>query len=124
MPNERPLNFIKSFLKINFENHVSLVACHFPKMKDYFLNNDGIVRGSSLMKETILTKTDDMDKVWPESSNNDLSYDFVLGITKSNGPEVSNTRGIGTLGIIQRYGVFALSSIFPVWKVSVQNLMT
>lgn len=34
---------IKSFLQVNLEDHISLFALYFPGVRDYLLNNDGIV---------------------------------------------------------------------------------
>ncbi|KAH0748646.1 hypothetical protein KY290_027878 [Solanum tuberosum] len=36
------------YLRINFEDHVGHLAFHLAKVGDVFLENDGIVRGSSI----------------------------------------------------------------------------
>lgn len=73
-----PFNSIKKFLKINFENYIGLLSLHFPKVRDHLLDNDNIVRGSSVKKKAGLDGADDRIKVGLDSVSNNFGNNFIL----------------------------------------------
>lgn len=57
-------------------------------MGDELLNNDDIVRGSPIRKESSLDFTNEKGKMGFYSIGYDLCNDLIVGITKANGPEI------------------------------------
>lgn len=66
-------------------------------MVDILLNNNSIVRSSSLREKTSLTLTSDVGKVVFDTTGNDLSDDLVLSIKNPNGYKVPQGEGIHAL---------------------------
>lgn len=85
---ERPFNSIKVLFKVYFDMHASLLAFHFPEVRNHFLNNDGIIGGSSIGKKTGFALLNDPSQKRTNSSSNDLSDTLILGVTMDSKPKV------------------------------------
>lgn len=62
-------------------------------MVDDLLDYDSIIRGLSVRKKTRLRGTDEVSE---KTINNDFDNNFILNVTKSNGPGVPQIGSIGT----------------------------
>lgn len=71
------------------EHHAVGFSFHLSKVRDHLLDNNNIVRGSSIRERIRLAGADDRVKVGFESICNDLIDDLILRIAKTYGSEVS-----------------------------------
>ncbi|KAF3638856.1 40S ribosomal protein S25-4 [Capsicum annuum] len=94
LSNERPFQPVKGIFQVYFKDHVAIFSFYFPEMIDDLLDNDGIIRGPPVGNEPRLGKDDKSKKKESQPISNDLYNNFVLDVTKSNGPEVSQIGGI------------------------------
>lgn len=67
------------------------------EMSKVILDNDSIIRSSSLEEETSLILTNDVLKMGFNPIGNDLSDNLVWGIAETNGPKVHKGCSIFTL---------------------------
>lgn len=91
---ERPFNSIKSLFQVNLKDHVRGYTFYFFAMEDIFLDNDGMITGSSFREEAGLTGVNEMREKRLDSVDDGFSNEFIDGVTESNGPAVPNIVGI------------------------------
>lgn len=90
----RPLYPIKSLFQVNLKDYVTQLTLHLSKMRDDFLNYDGMIRGSPIGKEAGLAVSYDRREERLSFIGNDFGDDLVNAITETNWLEVSETLGI------------------------------
>lgn len=94
LSNERPFNSVKGFFQVNFKDHTGLLTFYFLEMGDHFLDNNSIVKGPSVRKETCLAITNNPSQMGSKSPSNYFFDELVLGVTQPNRPEVFQARSI------------------------------
>ncbi|PHU19706.1 hypothetical protein BC332_10857 [Capsicum chinense] len=94
--NKRPLQSIKNFFQVNFEEHVSLLTLHLGKVTNIFLDNNVIVRGPSVGHETGLARDNDLFQERLQPGGYDLSDEPIRDIKKAYGSKVLKRSGIPT----------------------------
>lgn len=102
---------------------LSLLAFHFLEVGNHFLNNNDIIRGSSIGEKTGLTLPNDLCQMGSKSPSNDLCNNLILGVAKAYMSEVLRFDALAHLGIWKKQVELTLGSIWTKLKVSIQNFI-